>query len=287
MKTSNAIDKVAAKILEQIEKGGLESRSMWLKLYSVATNASTGKQYQGMNALLLGCLGGGQWATYKQWEELGAQVRKGETGTPCVKWVRKERKDDTGEVTSSSMIPCGFTVFSAAQVEGYSAPTAEPLPEIERHAMADAFFSSIPAVVKKAAQERAYFHPTGDYIMLPLDNQFYSGTDYYSVFAHELIHWTGHASRLDRIKTAQKGSSDYALEEATAEIGAAMLLAHLGLSVTPRPDHAAYIDGYISAPGAFMRAATAAQKAVEHLIVLAEKTPAVVTEEPQQLALIA
>ena len=95
---------------------------------------------------------------------------------------------------------------------------------------------------------------------------------YYATLLHELTHWTGHESRLDRDLSGRFGNEAYAMEELVAELGAAFLCADLSITNTPRPDHAAYIANWLEVlkrdKRAIFTAARKAAQAADHLASL-------------------
>lgn len=201
----------------------------------------TGTAYRSGNHLVFGMVAvgrgySGRWATYRQWQTLGAQVRKGEKSTHGVKWSPVEDKI-TGE---RRLVPYCFSVFAAEQVDGWQAPAPVERDTPERIAEAQTFFAALGADVRHGGNRAAY-SPTGDYIVLPEVGQFDRASDYYATRAHESAHWTGHPSRLGRDLTGRFGTDCYAAEELVAELSAAFTCAHLGISTVPRPDHAAYL----------------------------------------------
>ena len=125
--------------------------------------------------------------------------------------------------------------------------------------------------------DRAYYAPSIDQIWLPQHAQFRDLESYCAVLAHELVHWTGAKHRLDRPLDGRFGDAAYAFEELIAELGAAFLAAHLGLSLEPRPDHAVYIASWLkvlkSDPKAILTAASKAQQAVDFVHDLTIKAP--------------
>lgn len=268
---------VTAEVVRQIEAGAGAWKMPWQAIAEAGepVNASTHKAYRGGNHLILGMVGAvkgysGSWATYKQWQALGAQVRKGEKSTYGVKWSPIEDKK-TGD---TRLVPFTFSVFSAEQVDGWEAPERPQLDTPERIEAAEAFFATLGADVRHGGN-RAYYSPTGDYIGLPDLAQFDSAPDYYSTRAHESAHWTGHASRLGRDLTGRFGSDAYAVEELVAELSAAFTCARLGLSMAPRPDHAAYLASWLRVLradiSALFTAASKAQDASDHLATLAAR----------------
>ena len=245
-----------------------------------ARNATTGNRYAGANVLTLAIdalergYPTGEWATYKQWQTAGAQVRKGEHAAHIIKWVTTKTSDNAdtetdGETFGRPFVPRVYAVFNAHQVDGHT-PTetepAEPTPASE-------WLDAIGADVHYGG-DRAYYAPTTDRIYCPALEQFDDPEAFWSTVLHEHIHWTGHHSRLDRLNiSAPFGSPDYAAEELVAELGAAIAAASLDISPQPRADHAAYLAHWLDIlnedPKALFRTAAAAQRAVDHLHQLA------------------
>jgi antirestriction protein ArdC len=273
-------ESVTAEVVRQIEAGAGKWRMPWQAIADAGepVNALTHKGYRGGNHLVLGMVAvsrgwSGHWATYKQWKELGGQVRRGEKSTYGVKWspvedrATKERK----------LVPFTFSVFSAEQVEGWEAPEQAERDTPERIDAAEQFFASLGADVRHGGNRSAY-SPAGDFIMLPELAQFVDAPAYYSTRAHESAHWTGHTSRLDREMSVRFGSDAYAAEELVAELGAAFTCARLGLSMAPRPDHAAYLASWLRVlradTSALFHAASKAQAASDYLADLAVSEPA-------------
>jgi len=198
------------------------------------------------------------WATYRQWAELGAQVRKGEQSSPVVFW--KVNGPDEGEDGGTGgggdaggaagedgadgrrprVFARGDSVFNAAQVDGYQAPALPALPEPERIGHAEAFFAALGADIRHGGN-RACYVPSLDQVRMPPLPAFRDAVAYYATLAHEATHWTGHASRCARDLRGRFGEEAYAAEELVAELGAAFLCADLALAPEPRPDHAAYV----------------------------------------------
>jgi antirestriction protein ArdC len=235
-------------------------------------NATSKKPYRGINTVCLWAAAqakgyeSGEWATYQQWQERGAQVRKGERSTLVVFWkfAQDSAESQADEHTANSsrlLFTRGYSVFNAAQVDGYAPKVDESRPMPERIAQADAFFSSIGADVRHGGNQ-AFYSPASDHIQMPPFAAFSENVSYYSVLAHEHTHWTTNTGRCDRQLGKRFGDNAYAAEELIAELGAAFTCAHLGLSTEPRPDHAAYIKSWLTVLKADKRAIfTAASKA--------------------------
>ena len=253
-KSQQVMEDVAVKIIASIEAGIVTGT--WQKPWAggaIATNAVTGKQYSGGNLLILWMLGdedfGSQYyATYKQWQSVGAQVRKGEKGISLVKWnVRVCRDHGTDEQRNrcGSMFPTAFTVFNSAQVDGWEKPEDTIKNSDERIADVEAYFARVGATVRHSDEGRAYYRPATDDITMPHFSSFVDAKAYYATLAHETIHWTGAEARCNRQLSTRFGEDAYAAEELVAELGAAMLCATLGISESPRPDHAQYLKHWV------------------------------------------
>ena len=289
MTKPNAYEVITAQIVEAIEAGALTFAMPWNskgRASGLPFNASTGNAYNGINILRLwvGESANGfstnAWASYKQWQAKGCQVRKGEKGTPIVffKPLEIERKGADGDPEKATIPLIRLsTVFNADQVEGYASPAASETEEDKtaRLKAADLFVGNAGADIRHGG-DAAFYRPSADYIQMPNRSQFV-GTDtstatesYYSTLLHELTHWTGNKRRLDRLEFKNSfGSEGYAFEELVAELGAAFLCQSLGVTVTPRQDHAAYIQSWLKVlkndSRAIFKAAAQAQKAADYL----------------------
>lgn len=255
---------VCAGLVDRIEQGAGEWRMPWDMtaggaLIMAPRNAQTGKAYQGGNILALWFAAEDHawaspwWATYKQWQALGAQVRKGERSTLGVRWqlVEQRGQDDVPEeLRKHRMIPLAFRVFSADQVDDLPerfalvAPDA-PRVDHERNADADAWFAAVGATWSEGGN-RAFYDRGADVIRVPTFEQFRDGAEaFYATLAHEHVHWTGHEARLARTFGQRFGDRAYAAEELVAELGAAFVCARLGLASRSQADHAPYLAHWL------------------------------------------
>ncbi|HEX5775378.1 MAG TPA: zincin-like metallopeptidase domain-containing protein [Caulobacteraceae bacterium] len=214
--------------------------------------------------------------TFRQALELGGHVRKGEKGSTVVyanRIKRTEQDDDGRDVEREIPFLKAYTVFNVEQIEGL--PTlfhaaAEPrLDAAARIAHAETFFAATGADIAHGG-DQAYYVPSADHVQMPPFEAFSDPEAYYATLAHELTHWTRHASRLDRdFGRLRFGDEGYAREELVAELGAAFLCADLGLSLTPREDHASYVAHWLEVlkndKRFIVSAASHAQKACEFL----------------------
>jgi antirestriction protein ArdC len=278
-KATDTFEAMTAEFVRRIEAGQAgDWTKPWVNLgQGIPTNAVTGKPYRGGNVLAAlwaaedNGFTGPWWATFKQWESVGAQVRKGSTGTRLVFWKFDKRTDDDG---SERTVPFAmtFTVFHAEQVDGWTAPEPPVLDTTERLADADRFFTDVGAEVTYGG-DRACYMPGTDRIMVPTADQFTDTPGFYSTLAHEHGHWTGHGTRLARDLTGRFGSESYAMEELVAELTAAFVCGSLGVTAAPREDHAGYLANWLTVlrgdAKALWRAASEAQRAHDYLMVQA------------------
>lgn len=249
-----------------------------------------GIAYRGVNVLLLWCAAiersyrSPTWMTFKQAQELGAHVRKGETGTPIVyanRLTTTESGENGEDVERQIAFMKGYTVFNVEQIEGLPAqyqPTvaapAAPLPEIL--VVAENFFAATGALFEHGGN-RAYYNRSADTIQLPPLAAFHNAESYAATKAHELVHWTGHRTRLEREFGKRFGDNAYAFEELIAELGAAFLCAMLGVTPEIQPDHADYLAHWLSVlksdKRAIFTAAAQAQAAADYLCGLQHSQP--------------
>lgn len=306
MKASDIYDRVTAQVIRQLETA---SASDWsVPWFTMATgtprNASTGKAYRGGNAWSFLVSDAGStpyWGTFRQWLALGLCVRKGETAEHGIYWKRSDKRKVGGKLVPlapgehGGLVPFGFAVFNYSQVaplEGFDGVTWEPpivveRPANERHAAADAMFAATGSRVLHAPG-RAFYAPAADYVSVPDLADFRDAESYYSTLAHEHGHWTGHPSRLARDLTGRFGSDAYAMEELVAEMSAAFMCAAVGVSATPRADHASYLASWLGVlrgdSKAIYAAAKAAQDAADLVIGTTGAETAGETDETADLA---
>jgi antirestriction protein ArdC len=270
---------VTRSILEQLEAGTPPWHRAWAGGGGGGLpRRATGEPYRGVNVFILAMANrpSPHWLTYKQAAAVGGQVRKGERGTGIVffKPIAVPDRDRDGETKTIPMAR-GYTVFNSAQCDGlpprYNPPPAAPRNSGERLADVDTYIANTGAVIRHGG-DRAFYRPSADMIGIPDMGQFDDPAAFYATLLHECMHWTGAAARLDR-------RLSYAEEELVAEMGAALLCATLGVSLTPRPDHAAYIAAWIEQIRGgdnrlIFRAAAAAQRAVDYLDELQQQAAA-------------
>jgi antirestriction protein ArdC len=278
-RTKDLYQFVTDQIVTAIENGAASYRMPWRTSGDFPhspVNAVSKRPYRGINILILWATAqdkgynSGTWATYRQWQEAGAQVRKGEKSTNIIFWKFFDTEEDTtaaGE-KKAKRIPMArdYSVFNAEQVEGFRRVQEIPFSKEERIEHADEFFRSLEVEIKDGGN-RAFYRHSEDAVFMPPFAAFKEPIFYYSVLSHEATHWTGAPHRLDRNMKDRFASEGYAMEELVAELGAAFLCSELGLPTDPRTDHAPYISSWLKAlkndKRAIFTAAAKAQDAVD------------------------
>lgn len=256
-------------------------------------NIASGNPYNGVNILSLWVsamasdYASNLWGTYRQWQARGAQVKRGEKSSLVVFYKQVTYRDDDGgddgdhdRAAHERLIAKASHVFNAAQIEGFiptqdvvlpTAPVFDPIMAAEEFARATG------AKIKEEG-ERACFIPSLDEIHMP-DRGRFTGTEtisaaesFYATLCHELVHWSGAKTRLDRNLSGRFGSESYAMEELVAELGAAFLCSDLKITPETRADHAQYIANWLRVLKSDKKAIfTAASKASEAAKWLTER----------------
>lgn len=290
-KYTEYVESVAASIIQQLEKG----TAPWVKPWKpgeryMPYNAVSGKNYQGMNTVWLMAVAetkgydDARWLTYKQATGLDAQVNRGEKGTLVQYWrfqdevMQRDNEgkpilDEVGQPKKTLILlerPQVRTavVFNANQITGLTPIIRPALTEWERHAEAEAILKDSGAKIQHISGDRAFYRPSSDSITLPLRDQFQTADQYYATALHELGHWSGHSSRLNRDLAHPFGSTGYAKEELRVEIASLMLGEQLAIGHDPG-QHSAYIQSWIKVlqedPKEIFRAASDAEKITKYL----------------------
>lgn len=251
-------------------------------------NLSSGRHYRGINVLLLNMVQYSRgyplnrWMTYQQARALGAQVRKGESGTEVVFFKMHEFGADSADQPESDrrVIPLirSFTVFNAGQIDGLPEaliPASKPVYEWQACEAAEAILATSGADIHYGGS-RAFYSPSEDHIQLPSRGDFSSAADFSRVALHELTHWSGHPSRCDRPLLGRQHIEAYAFEELVAELGSAFLTDYCGLAGALQ--HASYIESWLQAlrndKKLIFTAASQAQKAADFLLAPLALEPA-------------
>ncbi len=254
-------------------------------------NAGSRREYRGINVVLLSleAMSRGYrrnaWLTFRQSSELGGFVKKGSVGTTIVFFkvheIENRAGDELGPRRSYPLLRA-FTVFNLEQIHGLPVHMMEPPLPTTWQPLEDAerLLADTKATIRHGGG-RAFYRPVDDVIQLPEPGVFFNRESYYAAALHELTHWTGHPSRLDRHLSVRFGASSYAMEEMIAEMGSAFVGARIGIS--GRLQHASYIANWLQVLAndkrAVFTAAAKAQQAADFILATSQKTRSVVTVE--------
>lgn len=277
---------ITSRIIAAIEADPGKPQMPWRRSTTplwMPENALSNNHYNGINVVNLWVAAESRgftsplWATYKQWTELGAQVKKGAKSELVIfyKEFDVEPLADAADDDGKRRVARASFVFNAAEVDGFDLPDAPArLGPIARLEIADHFIRNTKATIAHGG-ERAYYRPAIDAIQMP-DEHLFIGTDtmtrdesYYAVLLHELTHWTMHKDRCHRDLEPRFKRQAYAAEELVAEIGSAILCTEIGVTQDTRADHAQYVANWLQLlkndPKAIFTAAAKASQAVAFL----------------------
>jgi antirestriction protein ArdC len=277
----NIYDTITARITEKLSAGEIPWKRSWDARTQAPRNLVSKKRYQGINIFLVGSLRyQSPWfLTYKQAQDLGGSVKKGEKGCPIVFWSFSEKEDDNGK---KSMVPFlrQYSVFNVSQVDGLDLPedlASMPVVDLdgaEEFDLAEQIATNMPNRPEiKHGFSRACYSPSQDIIMMPERSTFTGGSEYFSVLFHEMGHSVDHESRLNRKNTgdiSHYGDAIYSKNELVAEFTSAFLCAEAGISQSVITNQAAYIQGWLKAlkndNKLLISAAALAQKAANFIM---------------------
>ncbi|QXE92418.1 DUF1738 domain-containing protein [Geomonas subterranea] len=276
-------DVINSRIMELLGQGTVPWRKTWSTAINTPMNLVSKKKYRGINVFILAYMpySSPYWMTFKQVQDKGGKVRKGEKSTPVIfwKWIdRKDADDAEQEDVRNGKVPMlrYYNVFNIEQVEGITAPLApetigNPFSPIHRAQEIIAGMPLPPDI--RHGGNKACYSPMLDYVKLPTPEAFESPEEYYSTAFHELTHATGHACRVGRkgiLEPSYFGSHEYSKEELVAEMGAAFLCGHAGIEQRTIENSAAYIQGWLKAlkndKTLLIHAAAQAQKAADYIL---------------------
>lgn len=274
-------ERITAQIVARMETCGSDWLPSWTNGgYSIMPSNPVSKwKYRGLNTLMLWLEQQQRsyrlplWATYKQWSSIGAQVDKGQKGTMIMFYKKYEAgKDANGDPEIRSTARVSW-VFNAAQVSGWIAPVQIPVPIEERDQTIDAFITGTGANIETSEAFSPSYIPSLDVVRMPRWRDYPSINNWYVDTFHELGHWTGHSTRLDRDLKSRFHLNSYAAEELVAELTAAFLAGNFGMAARTRDDHAKYINNWIKMlkddPRAIITASKLAADAAEYLLAAA------------------
>ena len=276
----NVYERVTNQILEMMEEGHVPWQKPWNPSKNTPINLKSGKAYRGINTWLLmnPKFKSQYWATFKQITEMKGKVKKGSKSSLVVYWnqmrVTKEDKNGEEKVNHIPFLKF-FLVFNLDQVEGIEVPENQPelFEDIQE---AEAIYKNMPEPPKldHRAQDKAFYRPSTDQVVMPEKEQFNSREEYYSTLFHELSHSTGHEIRLKRKGITDKnmfGSHEYSKEELVAELSSSFLRAMTGIECeSTMKNSAAYIKSWMKAlkedEKLFVYAAAQATKAANYIM---------------------
>lgn len=287
-KRADIYNKITDRIIEELAEGVRP----WMKPWGAGNTEGritrplrhNGLPYSGMNVLLLWSeqltrgFSSSMWMTFKQALELGAAVRKGETGSTVVfasRFTKSEADGTGGAVDREIPFLKAYSVFNIEQIDGlpdhfHDRPVPDLSP-VERIEAAERFFRKTGAIIRHGGNQ-AFYAPGPDLIQMPPLQSFRDVASYYATLSHEATHWTSPKDRVGRdLSRYGKDRSERAREELIAELGSCFLCADLGIApeLEPRPDHAAYLQSWLSLLAndkrAIFQAAAHAQRAVAFL----------------------
>lgn len=276
----NIYQEITNRIIEQLEQGYIPWMKPWSGVKDGAFNRITKKPYSLLNQMLL--KHDGEYATFKQWSDLGGKIKKGEKSEMVVFWkvLKKEETNSHGEKVEK-MIPMlrYISVFHISQVEGVMPlnkdefKTHKPIEEAEK--IKRDYVEREHFLIQERITNEAFYSPLRDFIQVPCKEQYNDVIEFYSTLFHEMIHSTGHMSRLGRFdehsKLAAFGSEDYSKEELIAEIGSATMMNLIGIE-TERTfkNSAAYIQSWLRVlkndNKFIVSASSKAEKAVKYIL---------------------
>jgi len=280
-------ERVTARIIEQLKQGVVPWQRPWDARVSLPRNLVTQKEYRGINVLLLLSMSykSPYWLTFRQVNQAGGTVRKGEKACPVVFWKQCTFEEkETGEQLVVPFLRY-YYVFNTAQCDGLkeepeAVVISGPADSLDKAKDIVAKMPLCPAI--KHGKVKASYSPKEDRVNMPSPTQFAKPVDYYAILFHELVHSTGHESRLKRpavMAGGVFGSDSYSKEELLAEIGASFLCGQAGILDRTIDNSASYIDNWL---GQFsqdtkliVQAAAQAQRAVDFILNIGGQSDAI------------
>lgn len=273
----NVYELVTNRIIEQLENNIVP----WEKPWGGAFNRVSKKPYSILNQMLLKY--GGEYASFKQWKDLGGHIRKGEKSEIVVFWKMypiKEKQDDGTEIIKTIPLLKYINVFHISQVDGVEplkqkvTHDIEPIDKAEK--ILNDYWNRENITIEHVKGDKAFYSPMFDKIQLPLFEQFKQSEEYYSTAFHESVHSTMKTSRCNRQedrkgKVVSFGSEEYSKEELVAEVGSAQLMNIVGIETTKSfRNSTAYIQSWLKVlrndNKFIVSASSKAEKAVNYIL---------------------
>ena len=283
MSKFNIYEEITNRIIEQLENGEIPWHKPWSGIAGGAYNRVSKKPYSLLNQMLL--KHDGEYATYKQWSDLGGKIKKGEKSEIVVFWKIMQVEETKDGKTEKKSIPLlrYINVFHVSQVDGVEAKDIKPIehePIVEAEKIKNGYIERENILIEEIVTNEAYYSPMMDYIRVPCKEQFKDVMEFYSTLFHEMVHSTGHKDRLGRldvgVKLASFGSEDYSKEELIAEIGSAFLMNHIGIETSKTfKNSAAYIQSWLKVlrndNKFIVSASSKAEKAMKYILGINEE----------------
>ena len=278
---------IVDEIIAQMEKGELFWKKNWIE-GSLPHNPLTGAVYKGGNRLrlifLMDAYGytDARFVTYAQAKKAGWKVKPGSKGIFCEKWTYyklEEIKDEqTGDVIKKIIsyyqhpVVSYFYLYHASSIEGIPPEAAKPpVLNQDENELANMLIRASPCIVREGGMEGAFYNMSQDFIHVPRRDDFKSGQDFITTTLHEMIHSTGHPTRLNRDMSGGFGSESYAKEELVAELGSVFAAADIGIPALGEhfENHAAHLQSWLKAlkedPNELFNAASKAEGAADFI----------------------
>ena len=269
---------VTDRIIEQLEKGYIPWQKPWTGVHDGAYNRISNKPYSLLNQMLLSKTG--EYASFKQWTELGGHIRKGEKAEIVTFWKIQqieEENEDGEKIIKQLPLLRYYNVFHISQVEGVEPKSIDlnelqPIEEAER--IKTEYMQREHIKILEKVTDKAFYSPSLDYIQVPCKEQYQNIEEFYSTLFHEMTHSTGHKVRLDRedVKDCMYfGSENYSKEELCAELGSAFLINKLGIASSKSFNNStAYIQSWLRVlkndKKFIISASSRAEKAVKYIL---------------------
>lgn len=244
----SAFDKINNQVFSLLEKGIVPWKQTWTN--ELPQNLVSKRNYNGWNFfwLYFEALGKGYttnyWLTFKQCRDLGGYVKKGEKSSDVFFWKPIEILDKETGKKKKTIILKEYKVFNFSQCDGLKLPEKSEIKRLQGAESVVAAYKDNPEIIYSGSP---CYYVTKDKVGMPERNSFKTSEEYYSTLFHELVHSTGHEKRLNRKELMTNtffGASDYSKEELVAELGAAYLSAHAGISNAVIENQAAYIKSW-------------------------------------------
>lgn len=265
--TKSVFETVTANIIESLENGVKPWECPWnngiSQKLTIPFNFSTHNHYKGINVLCFWShainsgFNSSGWMTFNQIKNLGLKLKKGSKAAAGIYFGKSEKENEEGK-KEEYFFAKQFSVFNCDQVEGLK----EEFQNVGNNKNINELLGKLNVAISHVGN-KAYYDRSTDVVTMPAKERFSNEADYYATLIHEVAHWTGAETRLNRTKGARFGDADYAFEEMVAELTAAFVMAELGLA-----GHNAQHENYI---GSWLKALQSNSKYVYEAAKLAEK----------------